>query len=262
MEADAKARAESAARETAAWEAVKNNADRATLQAFLRDWPEGAHADEAKRLRRAMDGGTQDRTWLIAATIYALAALPAAFLASYWLFGFANNLDHIVFTALPPLMLLLIPLALRHATSSAVERALFWVGALPLLGWVYLFFEKGKAQTSADPFLFDMLLWCTVLFAAPVLLNWGADRPSLGIAYTVHWIGICVMFVLAANMPVLPLAYLAPVQAVSGISGLPLGMTVELILAILAALAALLFGTIVLRGRRRREDIHSIATSR
>ncbi len=45
------------AKEDAAWQAVKETDDLETLNAFLRDYPGGAHASEAARLRRALSGG-------------------------------------------------------------------------------------------------------------------------------------------------------------------------------------------------------------
>ena len=64
-EAKEQANAERAARENTAWQAVKGTSDAQTLAAFLRDWPNGGHRDEAKRLQKALKGGLVSRRSLL-----------------------------------------------------------------------------------------------------------------------------------------------------------------------------------------------------
>ena len=62
-------------RELAAWNAVKNTTDANTLQAFLREWPNSAHAAEGRRLYRALKRGRLSRRNIAAFSL--VAALGA-----------------------------------------------------------------------------------------------------------------------------------------------------------------------------------------
>lgn len=77
---EARAAKEREAKELAAWNAVRDTADADTLDAFLADWPNGAHAAEARRLKRALHGGlfTKRKVMIGGAAVAVAAALVTA----------------------------------------------------------------------------------------------------------------------------------------------------------------------------------------
>ncbi|MBS0244457.1 MAG: TIR domain-containing protein, partial [Proteobacteria bacterium] len=141
LAAEAKADEERAAREAAAWDVVKNSTDIDTIQAFLRDWPSGRHADEARRLRRAMGGETADRRWSIAGLVFA-SIYPVA-LGLVWTYNQLTGRalkpfeQGFVVAIYPALIMLIAALLLRGRRMNQWERACYWAGTLPLVLVLY-----------------------------------------------------------------------------------------------------------------------------
>jgi hypothetical protein len=84
--ANAKGAEEKRALETEAWGAAAASTDRTAIEAFLKDWPRGHHADAAKRRLRELDrmAGGGDGVWTGVAAGLAIAAFPLEFGSIYF----------------------------------------------------------------------------------------------------------------------------------------------------------------------------------
>jgi hypothetical protein len=86
IEANERTAKEKAAKELAAWNAVKDTTDSETLAAFLADWPDGPHAAEARRLKKALHGGlVTGRTVLAGAGAVAIIVAIVTGFSTVWL---------------------------------------------------------------------------------------------------------------------------------------------------------------------------------
>ena len=78
MRKKARAKAERIRLEDVRWNATKDSTDADTFKAFLKDWPTGAHATEARRLQRALEDGDSSQrimSWVLGSFLLMISVL-------------------------------------------------------------------------------------------------------------------------------------------------------------------------------------------
>lgn len=246
-----------AARETAAWDAVKNTTDAATLAQFMAAWPGGVHAAEARRLHRAMTGTGSPRLATGLSAAYAVLAVPAAVSATY-VFRSAVGMEMrgpitwIEAYLLFPLVALVAVAAItrRRHHITAVELANYWSGFVLLMSLVVLAMTAAALADDINRVL-PVLGGCgAVVLVIPVMLT-ALINPGVEVSpWVIYWVATVVNAVLWVTA--LPgLEYLQPVLDLANATGLSLGTAGQLLLTAYLVGVGVVFTTAHLWFRRR-----------